>query len=83
MSETGDVIYKIEAFDKKTEFLAFTVTLPTGHDTQLAQIMSWSEPQRGHGGYDMSAKQAAAIETLTGSRFYDGEHIFQLTCYGA
>lgn len=80
MSEIDHVIYKIEVFDKKTEFLAFTLTLPEGHDAQLAQIMGWSEPQRGYEGYDMSAKQAAAIETLTGSRFYDNEHIFQITC---
>lgn len=74
------LIYRIEAFDKKTEFLAFKVDLPDGYDLRLAAIMGWSEPQRGDEGYNMSAEQAAAIEALVGSPFLDDEHIFQLTC---
>lgn len=72
--------YIVEAFDKKTNFLAFEVIVPDGNDSKLAQIMGWSEPQRGDEGYNMSAEQAAAIEALVGSQFYDHEHIFQLTC---
>jgi hypothetical protein len=72
--------YIVEAFDNETKFLAFEVVVPKGFDSKLAQIMGWSEPQRGDEGYNMSAEQAAAIEVLVGSPFYDNEHIFQLTC---
>jgi hypothetical protein len=42
--------------------------------------MGWSTPQRGDEGYNLSPSQAAAIEALAGKRFYDDDHIFQLTC---
>lgn len=72
--------YIIEAFDKKTEFLAFEVVLPDGCDAQLAAIMGWLSPQRGDEGYDLSAAQMEAIEALADRQFYDHNHIFQLTC---
>ena len=74
------LIYRIEAFDKKTEFLTYKIDLPGGCDSKLAQIMGWSSPQRGDEGYNMSPEQAAAIEQMVGTPFYDNEHIFQLTC---
>lgn len=73
------MIYIIEAFDKKTEFLAFKVILPNGYDSQLAQIMEWASPPRGGEGYNMSMDQIAAIEGIGGRPFYDDAHIFQLT----
>lgn len=72
--------YIVEAYDSKTRFIAFEIILPDGCDAQLAEIMGWLEPQRGDEGYNISAEQAAAIETLSGRQFYDNEHIFQLTC---
>ncbi len=72
--------YIIEAFDNGSKFLAFEIIVPEGFDSELAHIMGWSEPQRGDEGYNMSAEQAAAIEQLVGSPFYDKKHIFQLTC---
>ncbi|MNE99633.1 hypothetical protein D3C80_1983410 [compost metagenome] len=72
--------YIIEAFDKETELLAFEVELPDGCDAQLAAIMSWSSPQRGDEGYDLSATQMVAIEALAGRQFSDQNYIFQLTC---
>lgn len=72
--------YIIEAFDKKTEFLAFEVVLPDGCDAQLAAIMGWLSPQRGDEGYDLNATQMEAIEALADRQFYDQSYIFQLTC---
>jgi hypothetical protein len=72
--------YTIEAFDKNTDALAFDINLPDGCDSQLSEIMGWSTPQRGDEGYDVTAEQAAAIEALASRRFYDNDHIFQLTC---
>lgn len=71
--------YIIEAFDKKTEFLAFKVNLPDGCDSQLAQIMKWTPPPRGGEGYNMTMDQIAAIEAIAGRPFYDDAHIFQIT----
>lgn len=71
--------YIIEAFDKKTEFLAFKVNLPDGYDTQLAQIMEWTVHPRGGEGYDMTMDQITAIEVINGKPFYDDEYIFQIT----
>jgi hypothetical protein len=73
MLEICAVHYKIEAFDNETRFLAFEVVVSKKCDTQIARIMRWSKPQRGD---DISAEQAAAIEALIGSPFYDNEHIF-------
>jgi hypothetical protein len=73
------MIYKIEAFDKKTEFLAFKVNLPDGCDSQLAQIMKWSPLPRGGEGYNMTMDQIAAIEVIAGKPFYDDAYIFQIT----
>jgi hypothetical protein len=72
--------YIIEAFHKDTEFLAFEINLPEGCDSQLAEILGWSTPQRGDEGYDVNAEQAAAIEALASRKFYDNDHTFQLTC---
>ncbi|WP_080693532.1 DUF7683 domain-containing protein [Pseudomonas chlororaphis] len=72
--------YAVEAFDKRTEFLAFAIDLPNGCDSQLAEIMEWLSPQRGDEGYNLSRGQLAAIETLVGRAFYDPGYIFQLTC---
>ncbi|MCD5974892.1 hypothetical protein KDX24_27035 [Pseudomonas sp. CDFA 550] len=80
MPEICVVNYKIEAFDNETKFLAFEVVVPKDCDARLARIMRWSKPQRGDEGYDISAEQAAAIEALIGSPFYDDRHIFQITC---
>ncbi|MBC3364635.1 hypothetical protein [Pseudomonas sp. SWRI154] len=74
------VFHVVEAFSKKSETLAFEVKLPAGCDAQLKQIMGWSTPLRGDEGYDLSPSQAAAIEEFVGPRFYDDDHIFQLTC---
>lgn len=72
--------YIVEAFGKNTEFLDFEIEIPEGHDERLAGIMGWSSPQRGDEGYDLNAMQIAAIEGLVGRRFYDENHIFQLSC---
>lgn len=72
--------YIIEAFNKESELLSFEVILPEGSDSQLAQIMGWSVPQRGDEGYDLTPSQAAAIEVLASKQFYDSNHVFQLTC---
>lgn len=72
--------YIIEAFDKETEFLDFEINLPDGCDSQLADIMGWSAPQRGDEGYNLSFTQIEAIEALASRKFYDQKHIFQLTC---
>ncbi|HEX8540715.1 hypothetical protein AFK24_07240 [Pseudomonas syringae] len=72
--------YIIEVFEKESELVVFEVNLPEGSDSQLAQIMGWSVPQRGDEGYDLTTSQAAAIEALAGKQFYDSNHVFQLTC---
>jgi hypothetical protein len=72
--------YTVEVFDRKTELLVFEINLPEGCDAQLSEIMGWSCPQRGDEGYDLNPQQASAIEALAGKRFFDGFHIFQLTC---
>ncbi len=72
--------YVIEAFDKDSEFLDFEIELPDGCEAQLAEIMNWASPQRGDEGYNLSDTQLSSIELLAGRRFYDANHIFQLTC---
>jgi hypothetical protein len=72
--------YIVEAFDKENEFLDFEIVLPDGCEAQLAAIMNWTSPQRGDEGYNVSDTQLLSIELLASKRFYDANHIFQLTC---
>lgn len=72
--------YIVEAFDKKNEFLDFEIVLPDGCEAQLSEIMNWTSPQRGDEGYNLSETQLLSIELLASKRFYDANHIFQLTC---
>jgi len=74
------LIYRIEAFDIQTEFLAFKVDLPDGLNDQLKSIMGWSSNQQGWEGYNLSPTQLSAIERLLGKSIHDPEHYFQLTC---
>jgi len=79
-SREGALRYIVEAFDKETELLDFEVELPGGCEDQLAKIMAWSTPQRGHEGYNLSAAQLGAIEAIADREIHDQHHIFQLTC---
>lgn len=79
---TPPMIYRIEAFDKKTELLVFEEELPRGCDERLTAIMMWSSKQQGWEGYDLSADQLAALEMLLGKDIFDPAYIFQLTCNG-
>lgn len=72
--------YAIEAFDKESDLLDYELSLPSGCDARLAKIMDWSTPQRGDEGYDLDATQIAALELLVKTRFYNEDHVFQLTC---
>lgn len=72
--------YRIEAFDKHTDHLAFEIELPADCDAQLSAIMNWHDPQRGDEGYNLTDAQRKAIERLTGKDFYDDRFLFQLTC---
>ncbi|WP_095125627.1 hypothetical protein [Pseudomonas sp. Irchel s3a12] len=76
------MIYRIEAFDRKTEFLVFEEELPPGFDENLAAIMSWSSKQQGWEGYDLSNDQLASLEKLIGKNVFDPKYTFQLTCNG-
>lgn len=76
------MIYRIEAFDRKTEFLVFEEDLPSGCDENLAAIMNWSCNQEGWEGYDLSNNQLAALEKLLGRNVFDPKYTFQLTCNG-
>jgi len=61
--------YIVEAFDKENEFLDFEIVLPDGCEAQLAEIMNWTLPQRGDGGYNLNDKQLSSIEALAGKHF--------------
>ena len=76
------MIYRIEAFDRKTEFLVFEEDLPSGCDENLAAIMNWSCKQEGWEGYDLSNDQLAALEKLLGRNVFDSKYTFQLTRNG-
>ncbi|MBK5300316.1 hypothetical protein EI534_20720 [Pseudomonas frederiksbergensis] len=74
------MIYRVEAFDIETEFLAFEEDLPDGSDDQLKVIMGWTSDQQGWEGYNLSQLQLSAIEGLIGKPIHDSNHYFQLTC---
>ncbi|TBN49868.1 hypothetical protein [Pseudomonas sp. BGI-2] len=74
------MIYRVEAFDIETEFLAFKVDVPDGLYDQLKSIMGWSSNQQGWEGYNLSPLQLSAIERLIGKSIHDPDHHFQLTC---
>ncbi|MFP6832575.1 MAG: hypothetical protein VB998_12115 [Pseudomonas sp.] len=76
------MIYRIEAFDRKTEFLVFEEELPPGCDENLAAIMNWSSKQQGWKGYDLSNDQLVSLEKLIGKNAFDPKYTFQPTCNG-
>ncbi|WP_408004598.1 DUF7683 domain-containing protein [Pseudomonas alliivorans] len=72
--------YLLEAFDKKTEFLAFEKEIPAGNDERLKSIMGWTSEQWGDEGYNLDAAQLAAIVKLIGDETHDPNYFYQLTC---
>lgn len=72
------VSHAIEAFDKKTEFLVFKVSIPNAHIEQLRIIMNWSKPEDEIYGYDLDSAQITQLEALIGMTFYDPKYDFQL-----
>jgi hypothetical protein len=74
------MIYVIEAFDKKTELLAFEEELPKGYDKELRAIMGWTKDQQGWEGYNLTTEQLDALEEILGKKIYDPTYQFQLTC---
>ena len=72
--------YLLEAFDKKTETLAFEKEIPGGHDQQLKLIMGWTSEQLGHEGYNLGAAQLEAIVRIIGDESHDPNYDYQLTC---
>ncbi|CAI8735815.1 Phage protein [Pseudomonas sp. IT-P253] len=74
------MIYVIEAFDKKTELLAFEEELPNGQDEKLKAIMGWTADQQGWEGYNLTTEQLGALEEILGKKVYDPAYLFQLTC---
>lgn len=71
--------YLVEAFDKKTELLAFDVELPANCAERLKHIMGWTAEQQGWEGYDLSPAQLAALEEIAGKKFDESMYDFQLT----
>lgn len=76
------MIYRVEAFDIETKFLAFELDLPDGLDDRLKAIMGWTKNQQGWEGYNLTPLQLSAIEILVGKPIHDPHHYFQLTCNG-
>ncbi|UZE13284.1 hypothetical protein [Pseudomonas sp. B21-053] len=74
------MIYRVEAFDIQTEFLAFEEDLPSGCDEQLKVIMGWTSDQQGWEGYDLTRTQLSALEEILGKEIYDPAFLFQLSC---
>ncbi|MGW8465090.1 DUF7683 domain-containing protein [Pseudomonas sp. CLCA07] len=74
------MIYVIEAFDKKTEFIAFEEELPSGYEKELKEIMGWTADQQGWEGYNLTTEQLGALEGILGKKIYDPAYLFQLTC---
>ncbi|MBI6682275.1 hypothetical protein YA0697_11190 [Pseudomonas viridiflava] len=72
--------YLLEAFDKKTEILAFEKEIPAGHDEQLKLIMGWTSEQLGHEGYNLDAAQLEAIVRIIGDESHEPNYDYQLTC---
>ena len=72
--------YLLEAFDKKTEILAFEKEIPGGHDQQLKLIMGWTSEQLGHEGYNLDAALLEAIVRIIGDESHDPNYDYQLTC---
>lgn len=74
------MIYVIEAFDKKTELLAFEEELPNGYDKELKAIMGWTADQQGWEGYNLTTEQLDALEEILGKKIYNPAFLFQLSC---
>ncbi|MEE5057387.1 hypothetical protein V2J93_01155 [Pseudomonas alliivorans] len=72
--------YLLEAFDKKTEILAFEREIPAGNDEQLKSIMGWTSEQLGYEGYNLDDAQLKAIVKILGDDSYDPNYDYQLTC---
>lgn len=74
--------YRVEAFDRQTESLAFEVELPAACDEQLKLLMGWMVEQQGWEGYDLSAAQLVVLEEISGKKFDISVYDFQLTVNG-
>ncbi|MGF6285116.1 DUF7683 domain-containing protein [Pseudomonas silensiensis] len=74
------MIYVIEAFDKKTELLAFEEELPNGYEKELKAIMGWTTDQQGWEGYNLTTEQLDSLEEILGKKIYNPSFLFQLTC---
>ncbi|CAI9005208.1 hypothetical protein [Pseudomonas sp. fls2-241-R2A-110] len=74
------MIYVIEAFDKKTELLAFEEELPNGYEKELKAIMGWTADQQGWEGYNLTTEQLNSLEEILGKKIYNPSFLFQLTC---
>lgn len=74
------VRHSIEAFDKKTELLAFEEELPSGYDEQLKEIMGWASDQQGWEGYNLTRAQLSALEEILDKSIYDPAYLYQLSC---
>ncbi|MCS3836656.1 hypothetical protein HNR03_001236 [Pseudomonas sp. JAI111] len=74
------MIYVIEAFDKKTELLAFEEELPNGYEKELKAIMGWKADQQGWEGYNLTNEQLNSLEEILGKKIYNPSFLFQLTC---
>ncbi len=72
--------YLLEAFDRKTEFLAFAKEIPAGNDERLKSIMGWTSEQLGHEGYNLDAAQLEANVRIISDESHDPNYDYQLTC---
>ncbi|MEE4082505.1 DUF7683 domain-containing protein [Pseudomonas viridiflava] len=72
--------YLLEAFDRKTEFLAFEKEIPAGNDERLKNIMGWTSEQWGDEGYNLNASQLEAIVRIIGDEPHGPNYFYQLTC---
>jgi hypothetical protein len=75
------MIHEIEAFDKQTERLVFSLAIPVEHHSSLKKIMEWETQEDEVYGYDLSEKQIRELEKLLGKPFYDPVYDFQLGAY--
>lgn len=74
------MLHEILAFDKQTEQLVFSIEIPSGQLSQLAELMGWEEPKDAIYEYDLSPEQVSRFESMTGRTFSSSDYIFQLSC---
>ena len=70
----------IEIFDASSDTLLQSAEIPQSYAAQLAELMSWTEPEDPYDGYDLSPAQIETLEVWTDTVLKGDHRIIQLVC---